>query len=206
VNPVTLSIELQPIFGLSATVKDANTDQRIDDAILTLREGDYTEVMTLLPNGTYVGANERPGTYDLTIEVPGVATDTISKIVITADDGHVRNRPLSIQVLPGYIMVVPANGGCDASVPDGVTVSLTSASGGDPVTNAILTLTGGDYTEVLGGGSDGHYYGATGRRGTFTLDIEAPGFDSKTIENIVVTRGICTINPVILSVQLEPAS
>jgi hypothetical protein len=92
-------------YGVSAHVTDADTGQIITDAVLTLQDGDYTEVMQLIPTGDYVGAGERPGTYTLTIDVPGVASDTVSDIDVGFDGCHVIGVALNIRVRPGSIEV-----------------------------------------------------------------------------------------------------
>jgi hypothetical protein len=48
-------------YGVSATVTNTDTNQPITDAVLTLHEGDYVEVMQPFPSGGFAGARERPG-------------------------------------------------------------------------------------------------------------------------------------------------
>jgi len=81
----------------------------------------------------------------------------------------------------------------------GLRVNVTDENG-DPVAGATLTLTEGDYTEVIPGppgsgaeGAGGVYLGAGERAGTYTLTIEAEGFDPVTIENIVIEADECHV-------------
>jgi hypothetical protein len=76
-------------YGVTATVIDADTGTLIDNATLTLTEGDYTEVMEMDPSGDYVGAGERAGTYTLTATAPGYQQKVTENIVVTADECHV---------------------------------------------------------------------------------------------------------------------
>jgi hypothetical protein len=92
-------------YGISATVTDANTGDPINNAVLTLTEGDYSEVMDAFPPGGYVGAGERPGNYTLTINVPGVVTGTVNDIEVNSDPCHVIGVALDIRVSLGTIVV-----------------------------------------------------------------------------------------------------
>lgn len=87
-------------YGVNATVTDAVTGTVITDATLTLSEGGFTEVMQPFPTGDYVGAGERAGTYTLTATAPGYQSQTITDIVVTADECHVRGVHLDVRLLP----------------------------------------------------------------------------------------------------------
>jgi hypothetical protein len=203
--PIGPPCTMQFVYGLSATVVDANTGLPIDNAVLTLREGSYVEEMELLVTGSYAGAGERAGTYDLTIHVPNVATDTIHGIEIDEDECHVIGLALDIRVLPGQILVTPVNFACTEEAVAGVAVKVTNSDGGAAITNATLTLTEDAYLEELEGGTGGQYAGAIERRGTYTLIVEAPGFTTQIIDDVIVTQNVCHVNPVTLDVELEPA-
>jgi hypothetical protein len=77
------------VYGLNVTVTDAATGGVIEGATLTLTEGDFTETMMEVNPGDYVGAGERAGTYILTVEAEGYATQTVEDITIDADECHV---------------------------------------------------------------------------------------------------------------------
>ncbi len=87
-------------YGVSVQLTNADTGQPIENATLTLQDGDYTEVMQLIPTGDYVGAGERAGTYTLTVTAPGFQPQTINNIVVTADRCHVRGVHLNIALQP----------------------------------------------------------------------------------------------------------
>lgn len=195
-------------YGVSAVVTDADTGEPITNAILTLRDGTYTEVMEPFPTGPgeYAGAGERPGTYTLTIEVPDVATDTISDIEVGFDGCHVIGVALDIRVRPGQIDVFPRNGACTEEFVYGVSAHVENATNGQAIDSATLTLTEGDYTEEMTHLADGDYVGAGERRGTYTLTVQAPGFQPQVIEDIEVTRGICHVNTVELEIKLQPTN
>jgi hypothetical protein len=87
----------------------------------------------------------------------------------------------------------------------GVSVTVTDAESNEPVTDATLTLTDGEYTEVMEHFGSGQYGGAGERPGTYTLRVDAEGYESKTTEQLVVTAGICHVNPVVLDISLPPS-
>ena len=97
---------------------------------------------------------------------------------------------------------------CTAVYVYGLTVTVTDESG-EPVTGAALTLTDGDYTEMIPGPpgtgielEGGVYLGAGERAGTYTLTIEADGFEPATIENIVIEADECHVIGVTREVTL----
>lgn len=87
----------------------------------------------------------------------------------------------------------------------GVNVTVTDSATGEPIEGATLTLTDGDYSEAMEDLSAGSYAGAGERAGTYDLTIEAEGFDSALIENIVVESDICHVVPVALDIALTAA-
>lgn len=101
----------------------------------------------------------------------------------------------------------PSGTVCTTLYAYGVNATVTNASTGTAISNATLTLqdTGSDYEEVMQpfpGGND--YVGAGERKGTYNLVATAPGFESKTIENIVVTADECHVQGVHVDVVLQP--
>ncbi len=83
----------------------------------------------------------------------------------------------------------------------GLNVSVTDENG-DPVAGATLTLSDGNYSETMMEGQPGQYVGAGERSGIYSLTIEAAGFQTMQIDNIVVTRDICHVIPVSREVEL----
>lgn len=191
-------------YGLSATVVDADTGDSIDNAVLTLREDDYTEVMDLLPTESYAGAGERPGTYNLTIEVPDVPAKTIYGIEIDAGVCHVQGKSIEIRVGDNGITVVPKSFACTEQAVAGVSVRVIDATTNQPIADATLTLTAADYAETLEAGLNGWYGGAAERADTYDLSITAEGYSTVNVEDITVTQGICHVNTVDLHVELQP--
>ena len=90
----------------------------------------------------------------------------------------------------------------------GLTVTVADENG-EPVTGAALTLTDADYTETIPGPpgtgielEGGVYLGAGERAGTYTLTIEAEGFEPVTIDNIVIEADECHVIGVTREVAL----
>jgi len=86
--PWNIICTTQFVYGLTVAVMDEQ-DEPVAGAVLTLRDGAYTEQMTEREPGLYIGAGERPGVYTLTVEALGFASSTVENIVITADLCHV---------------------------------------------------------------------------------------------------------------------
>ena len=91
---------------------------------------------------------------------------------------------------------------CTANLVYGLSVTLTDADTGAPISGATLTLTEGDFSEVMMELDAGQYVGAGERAGTYRLTIEADGFAPRTEENIVITANVCHVNPVALPISL----
>jgi hypothetical protein len=82
----------QFVYGLTVTVQDRVTGQRICDAQVIAVSGSYRE--TLDPRGptescTYAGAGERRGTYDVTASKSGYISTAQTNIRVDADQCHV---------------------------------------------------------------------------------------------------------------------
>ena len=86
----------------------------------------------------------------------------------------------------------------------GVNITVANENG-DPVSGAALTLTEGDDSEILEELQPGVYVGAGERAGTYTLTVEADGFEGATIENLVVDADVCHVIPINREVTLVPS-
>lgn len=93
-------------YGITVHVEDASGNL-VTNATITLHEGSYTEVLQFLPTNDYAGAGERPGTYSMTIEVPGLPAKTVDDIVLGFDGCHVIGAAFEVQAEPNEITVHP---------------------------------------------------------------------------------------------------
>jgi len=90
-----------------------------------------------------------------------------------------------------------------------VYVQVLNDQTGQGIADAVITATAGQYTETLyGGGPEGNYTGGYGLADTFSLTVEAPGFASQQIDNIVVEEVPfeCRVVPANLTVRLTPSN
>jgi hypothetical protein len=89
----------------------------------------------------------------------------------------------------------------------GIVIHVTDPSG-NPITNAHAVIQDGSYNETLeptnAPATSGVYQGAGERPGTYRLTVSAPGYQPVTLENLVVTSGVCHVTPVEREVVLEP--
>jgi hypothetical protein len=86
----------------------------------------------------------------------------------------------------------------------GVSVTLTNATTGEPISDATLTLTDRAYVETMQLIPTGDYVGAGERAGTYTLTAAAPGFETKMIADLEVTADECHVQGIHLDVALPP--
>lgn len=79
------------VFGLSITVRDANTDAILKDGITVMAaDGNYSEeLMTLPDTDNFFGAGERTGIYVVTIIGNGYQNFTSQPIEVNEDACHV---------------------------------------------------------------------------------------------------------------------
>jgi uncharacterized surface anchored protein len=102
-------------------------------------------------------------------------------------------------------------GACTANFVMGVNVRVIDAATGAAIGGATLTLADGDYTEILteslSSSISGSYYGAGERPGTYTLTVQAAGYQDATLEDIVVVTDECGCHviPVERTVEMTPS-
>lgn len=107
--------------------------------------------------------------------------------------------------LSGAVCYMPPGQACTGLFAYGVNATVTNAITGAPINNATLTLVEGSYQEVMQSFPTGDYVGAGERAGTYDLTASAQGFQTQTIDNIVVTADPCHVQGVHLDVKLQPA-
>jgi hypothetical protein len=90
---------------------------------------------------------------------------------------------------------------CTLEAVFGVNITLEDEAG-TPVTGATLTLTDGDHQETMTEVSAGNYAGALERAGTYALTIEAEGFSTFRLGELVVTADVCHVVPLTRTVVL----
>lgn len=96
-EPIACTAVVLP--GVVVQVVNADTGAAVTNATVTLVEGDYTESL-LGYEGSHRGAEERPGTYTLTVMADGYETATVSNLVVTADVCHVITVYRDIELQP----------------------------------------------------------------------------------------------------------
>ena len=117
-------------------------------------------------------------------------------------------RILSISLLTALLASVsctlPDPIACTAIFVYGVTATVTDHDTGSPVAGAMLTLTDGAYMEEMESFQNGDFVGAGERPGTYSLTATAPGYQSRTLDDIVVTADACHVHGVHVAVELSP--
>ncbi len=109
----------------------------------------------------------------------------------------------SVLILGCPLGLLPPDGGFACTQVFVYGVNLTVQDGaGDPVTGATVTLTSGQFSETMMERSPGEYVGAGERAGTYSVRIEADGFASETLTDIVVDEDECHVIPVAREVTL----
>ena len=114
---------------------------------------------------------------------------------------------MAVMLISGLLGVSCVSDGpvaCTMQFVYGVNATVADATTGDPISGATLTLTEGDYVEVMEEVQDGSYVGAGERAGTYSLMIEADGFVTGTITGIVVTEDECHVIPRTVTITVDP--
>ena len=88
-------------FGVNVSVRNARTGANIDNAEVTIVDGNYREVLRVPPfPGAYSGAAERAGTYTLTVTAPGFQPAAPRTLSVTADECHVSPVSVTVDLTP----------------------------------------------------------------------------------------------------------
>ncbi|RYZ45695.1 MAG: carboxypeptidase regulatory-like domain-containing protein [Sphingobacteriales bacterium] len=93
----------QAVFGLNIQIQDAATQEFITGVTVTAQDGTYSETLEPVMPGTppsYAGAFERAGTYIITASKPGYVNYVSSPITVTANECHVIQQSVNIQLQP----------------------------------------------------------------------------------------------------------
>lgn len=88
------------VYGLNITVRDGAGAPAAEGATGTAVDGNHTETLMVLDDHTLVGAGERPGTYDITIDKVGYMTWSAENVRVTADECHVIGVSLEANLIP----------------------------------------------------------------------------------------------------------
>lgn len=88
--------------------------------------------------------------------------------------------------------------------PPAVVATVTQTGSGQLISGATLTLTDGVSTFPMNEEATGVYTSANGSPGTFTLTAQASGFQTVTMNNIVVTGQPCNVTTVPVQIQMDP--
>jgi len=90
---------LEVVAGLNITVLNSQTNQPLIDGVtVQATDGLYQEFLTVGGANSFFGAQERPGTYIITVTKEGYQTFTSSPIVVTADVCHVIPQSLTVNL------------------------------------------------------------------------------------------------------------
>jgi hypothetical protein len=98
---------------------------------------------------------------------------------------------------------LPGGWACTALYAYGVSAEVTDADTGAAIGNAVLKLYDGKYEETMQNYFENTHVGAGERAGTYKLVASAPGYETQTIEDIVVTADECHVKGVAVAVKLR---
>ncbi|MEO7042627.1 MAG: hypothetical protein ABI035_10240 [Gemmatimonadaceae bacterium] len=102
-SPTGVACTTNIVPGLSITVANASTGaQIIDSAAVSITDGGYTESYTLggQPGGVISAANERPGTYNISVRKPQFAPYDTAGVTVTKDACHVQTVQVVAKLQP----------------------------------------------------------------------------------------------------------
>lgn len=89
-------------FGLTILVRDATTNAPAgQSAVATARDGSYAETLISYMDGlTFVGASERAGSYDISVNSPGYQPWTRDDVEVGSGRCHVESRTVEARLNP----------------------------------------------------------------------------------------------------------
>ena len=95
---------------------------------------------------------------------------------------------------------------CSTAAEPAVSVRLTDAATGAPISGATVFIIELDAVEVGHESSPGQYDGAFERAGTFRVEIEAPGYEAHQVDDVTAPAQRCGPETQILQIQLRRIS
>ena len=127
---------------------------------------------------------------------------------LKSSDGFV-SRKLFTHVLPLLFFTIAGTAGCGSDCRSygsaGLGIQVEGPTG-DPICDASVTISDGDYSEVLQvtertGSDPCTFYGAYERQGSYSIQVEAAGFAS-VVKKATVDSGACRVDLTRLTIQL----
>jgi len=112
---------------------------------------------------------------------------------------------LSLSALSTAACLVDPGVSCTDQYVYGLTVNVVDDAG-DALCGATVTLTEGDYEEVLEESTDCAYIGAGERAGTYSLTVEKEGYTSAGVSEVVIGEDECHVLPETVDVTLTEES
>lgn len=89
------------VSGLSVTVRNAQTGVPAGlGAVVTARDDGYVETLQGFDGLTFVDAQERPGTYDISVNSPGYQPWTKQNVEVEDGGCHVKPQTVDARIQP----------------------------------------------------------------------------------------------------------
>ncbi|MCG8469403.1 MAG: carboxypeptidase-like regulatory domain-containing protein [Gemmatimonadetes bacterium] len=88
------------VYGLIVDVHEGSGGPGTEGAVGVAIDGSFADTLQSFDSVRMVGAGERSGTYDVTIEKDGFATWSTANITVTADECHVTPVRLDAVLIP----------------------------------------------------------------------------------------------------------
>jgi hypothetical protein len=98
-DPDELACTAQFVYGLTVTVQDVDSSQRICDAEVVAVDGSYRKTLQAFgppESCTYPGAGERPGVYELRASKAGFRLASVADVRVGSDPCHVIPVPVTL--------------------------------------------------------------------------------------------------------------
>ena len=86
------------VYGVRVRVMDVETGEPVSGASVVLTEGGFVESLREIDTGQYVGAGERAGVYELSVEAQRFERVTITAIEVVSGGCHVLPVEVSVSM------------------------------------------------------------------------------------------------------------
>ncbi|HEU4407484.1 MAG TPA: carboxypeptidase-like regulatory domain-containing protein [Polyangiaceae bacterium] len=214
VEPTRVDVTLRraacpPVFveSFQIDVRDA-FGRPLCDASVVARDGRSEQTLRASkgPDGAcfWSGSDGRPGTYQVTVSMPGFETVVVPEVVVELAENQCTVRPAEIDV-----RLEPATVACTEEIVETLAVDIRDERGAEVCDARVVASSGGLDIELVPspvGGGDCYWSGLPERPGLYTVTVSKPGYLTRKVGPFEASLDAlgCHVVPVPVNVTIQP--